>query len=242
MDLGNSQRTPDKHIEIHSVPMGPFTNSFLINGDRGAILVDTGFPKHEAHFHRKLQRLRIEPRRIALIVATHGHADHVGNLGALKREIGAKVAIHRADSHLVRSGIVAVPPAATAWGRILSLFFRILSPLGRFDPIEPEIIIDGEFSLEEFGITGRIIPTPGHTAGSVSVILERGETFVGDLVVNAFPFAMGLGIPAIAENVQDIYVSWQKLLSAGATTIYPSHGKPFPADRLKRKLSGVRDQ
>ena len=74
----------------------------------------------------------------------------------------------------------------------------------------------------------------------MSVILETGEAFVGDLAVNAFPMKIGLEIPALAENIQEIYVSWEKLLSAGATMIYPAHGTPFPVDHLERQLSGVR--
>lgn len=226
--------------EIHRIRMGLFTNCFVVKGDHAALLVDAGFPNHENHFFRQIRRLGIQPGDIRLIVATHGHADHVGSLQALKNHTTARVAVHQADSHLVRHGIVVVPPAVTAWGQFLSLVFRTFSFLGRFQPVEPEIIVEREFSLEVFGIPGRIIPTPGHTAGSVSVILKSGEAFVGDLAVNAFPMGMGLGIPALAQNVQDIYASWEKLLSAGVTTIYPAHGTPFPAERLKRKLPGER--
>lgn len=230
----------NRDMEIHLIRMGLFTNCFVVKGNQGALLVDTGFPNHENHFYRQLHRLGIQPDDIQLIVATHGHADHVGSLQAIKKQTAARVAIHQADSHLVRNGIVVVPPAVTAWGRFLSLVFRAFSFLGRFEPVEPEIIIERELSLKEFGIPGKIIPTPGHTPGSVSVILESGEAFVGDLVVNSFPMGMGLGIPAVAENVQDIYLSWEKVLSAGATMIYPAHGKPFPADHLTKKLQGFR--
>ncbi len=108
--------------------------------------------------------------------------------------------------------------------------------------MEPEIIIEREVVLEEFGILGKILPTPGHTPGSLSVILESGEAFVGDLAVNAFPMGMGLGIPALAETVREIPLSWEKILSAGATLIYPAHGKPFSVNRLREKLSEVRNQ
>jgi len=223
-------------MEIHCIRMGLFTNCFVVRGDQGTILVDAGFPNRQSHFCRALHRLGIQPGEIQLIVATHGHADHVGSLQAIKKQTTATVAIHQADSYLVRQGIVVVPPAVTAWGGFLSLLFRAFSFLGRFDPVEPEVIIEGELSLEEFGIRGNIIPTPGHTPGSVSVVLENGEAFVGDLAVNAFPMGMGLGIPAVAESVRDIYLSWEKLLSAGATMIYPAHGTPFPADKLRKKL------
>ncbi len=226
-------------MKIHLIPMGLFTNCFLLVGDQGALLVDAGFPNHETHFHKALHRLGIRPDDVQLIVVTHGHADHVGSLKALKKQTRANVAIHQEDSHLLRHGLVKIPPPVTVWGRFLVLVLRTFSFLGRFEPVEPEIVIKGDLSLGEFGIRGKIIPTPGHTPGSVSVLLENGEAFVGDLVVNAFPMRMGLGIPAVAENVREIYVSWEKILSNGATMIYPAHGKPFPADHLKKRLSAV---
>jgi len=229
-------------MKIHSIPMGLFTNCFLVEGDQGALLVDAGFPNHETHFYKALQRLGIRPGDVQLIVVTHGHADHVGSLKAVKGQTRANVAIHQEDSHLLRHGLVKVPPPVTVWGRFLVRVLRAFSFLGRFEPVEPEIVLEGELSLEEFGIRGKIIPTPGHTPGSVSVLLENGEAFVGDLVVNAFPMSMGLGIPAVAENVREIYASWEKILSAGARIIYPAHGKPFPADHLNRKLPAVGGQ
>jgi glyoxylase-like metal-dependent hydrolase (beta-lactamase superfamily II) len=227
-------------MTIHCIHMGPFTNAFLIKAESGSVLVDAGYPHHEKSFKKQIQRISLESRDIALIIATHGHADHVGSLRALKNETGAAVAIHRADSHLLQKGILTIPPAVTMWGTFIALVFQVLLPLGRFEPVEPDIIIDQEVPLHEFGISGKILPTPGHTPGSVSVVLDSGEAFVGDLAVNAFPLGIRLGIPSLAENVQEILKSWEKLLSAGAKMIFPAHGDPFPADRLRERLSGSR--
>ena len=57
---------------------------------------------------------------------------------------------------------------------------------------------------------------------------------------NAFSQCTGPGIPSLAENVREIHKSWEMPLSAGATMIYPGHGKPFHADCLKKTLSGIR--
>jgi len=47
---------------------------------------------------------------------------------------------------------------------------------------------------------------------------------------------IGPGMPTFAEDVDAVYASWEKILSAGAKTIYPAHGKPFGAERLKKVL------
>jgi glyoxylase-like metal-dependent hydrolase (beta-lactamase superfamily II) len=233
--MGEQQTTGDRET-IHLIRMGLFTNCYAIQGNQGTVLVDTGFPNRERRLHRQLDRLGLDPGQIRLIVATHGHADHVGNLKALRIVSGAPVLVHQADSHLVRDGTVVVPPPITAWGHVLSIVFSTLAFWGKFERVQPDIVVDREFPLVEFGLSGKILPTPGHTPGSVSLILETGEAFVGDLAVNSLPIEMSLGVPALAEDVGEIYASWEKLLSAGATMIYPAHGKPFPAERLAKKM------
>ena len=98
------------------------------------------------------------------------------------------------------------------------------------------VLGDEEFSLTEYGIPGKIMYTPGHSKGSVSVLLETGEAFVGDLAISEFPMRLSPGLPILAEDLQTVRASWKLLLAAGAKTVYPAHGKPFSADILRKAL------
>jgi hydroxyacylglutathione hydrolase len=113
---------------------------------------------------------------------------------------------------------------------------KVMRPLCRFPPVEPGIVISEDFSLEPFGIPGAIIPTPGHTGGSLSVLLSSGQAFVGDLASNYLAFGLGPILPPFSENIQELRRSWHRLLSSGVIIICPSHGKPFKAELLRRKL------
>jgi glyoxylase-like metal-dependent hydrolase (beta-lactamase superfamily II) len=73
--------------------------------------------------------------------------------------------------------------------------------------------------------------------GSVSVLLVTGDAFVGDLAMNGLPMRIGLGLPIFAEDLQKVKRIWQVLLEKGTKTVYPAHGKPFPADAIRRALS-----
>lgn len=95
------------------------------------------------------------------------------------------------------------------------------------------ILGDEEFSLGEFGIAGKVIPTPGHSPGSVSILLETGDAFVGDLAMNAFPLRLSPGLPIFAEDLQKVKNSWKLLLDYGAKMIYPAHGSPFTAEKMQ---------
>ena len=91
--------------------------------------------------------------------------------------------------------------------------------------------------LAECGIPGRVIHTPGHTAGSVSVLLETGDALVGCMAHSGFPFRLSPGLPIFAEDLEKLRKSWKLLLDQGAKTIYPAHGEPFSADIIRRVLS-----
>ena len=87
-------------------------------------------------------------------------------------------------------------------------------------------------SLIDYGIPGRIIHTPGHTLGSVSVLLDTGDAFVGCMAHNNPPFRLKPGLPIFAENLSMLKKSWRKLLDMGARTIYPGHGNSFSSREI----------
>ena len=73
--------------------------------------------------------------------------------------------------------------------------------------------------------------------GSVSVLLETGDAFVGDLAMNMFPLRLSPGLPIVAEDMQQVRESWKRLMEAGAKTIYPAHGKSFPVEIIYHEIS-----
>jgi glyoxylase-like metal-dependent hydrolase (beta-lactamase superfamily II) len=54
-----------------------------------------------------------------------------------------------------------------------------------------------DYSLANMGIPGRVIHTPGHTAGSVSLLLDTGEVFAGDMAMNAWFLRSTPGLPVL---------------------------------------------
>jgi hydroxyacylglutathione hydrolase len=113
----------------------------------------------------------------------------------------------------------------------------VFMPLVHIPATDVDIVLgDGEFSLSEYGIPGKIVHTPGHSMGSVSVLLETGEAFVGDLAMSMFPLRLSPGLPILAEDMQKVRESWKLLIDMGVKTIYPAHGKPFSVDIIRKAL------
>jgi len=227
---------------VHKIRLG-LCNAYLIQGKGGAVLVDAGHPHFESVFIRYLRKRVISPEDIQLIVITHIHFDHVGGLKKLKSRCRCPVAVHADGASELRRGAIFFPPGTNLFGRMASLLGSSVGrPLMKYTPIKPEIVVSEEMSLAPFGVSGRIIPTPGHTANSLTVLLTSGEAFVGDLAANYWPANLGPILPPFAENVGALLQSWEVLLEAGAKIICPGHGRPFSAHLLRRKMHALKTQ
>jgi len=210
---------------FYTIKVG-FTNCFLVPSGRGYLLLDTGVPGKSDVLWEFLRERSIDPREIRLIVLTHAHFDHAGNAFEVKARTGAELLVHKCEIEALMKGKTEIPPGLGTWGGFL---FRFLSHLDTsFSPVEPDIYIEGDFDLSELDFPGRIIHTPGHTAGSITLLLDKGEAFVGDLLMSGPPLRLSPGLPVFAESREEVINSLKKLRDLGAKTLYPAHGKPFP--------------
>ena len=222
------------NFQIQPIQLG-MVNCYLIKG-QGCILVDTGIPGQMKTFLKTLMRWDTSPNEIDLVVLTHGHFDHVGLARDIKVLSGAKLGIHESEAAWLENGISPIPPGTTRWGKVLSTMGKLI-PNFKVPSTDADLLIgDDGMSLQPYGVPGEIIHTPGHTMGSISVLLESGDAFVGDLAMNARAMRLTPGIPIFAEELALVFKSWSKLLDLGAKMIFPAHGKPFSADVLKKKL------
>ncbi|MBO4652051.1 MAG: MBL fold metallo-hydrolase [Lachnospiraceae bacterium] len=180
------------------------TNTYLIEGERGRLLFDTGWAGTFEAFCRAMGELRIPVQSIDTILISHYHPDHMG----IAQEIadrGAVIAaaevqreyIHAADGVFAKDAKVHFQPIDDAKIRWIT-------------PGESR-----EF-LAELGIDGEIIVTPGHSEDSISLALDDGSLFVGDL--NPLYELELHGGTTIAE-------SWSKLLARKPRTVYYGHAK-----------------
>jgi glyoxylase-like metal-dependent hydrolase (beta-lactamase superfamily II) len=84
-------------------------------------------------------------------------------------------------------------------------------------------------------IHGKIIETPGHTDCSISLFLNDGSLFCGDLVMKGFPSKYRA--PAGINNLKDFCNSWKRIIEINPRIILPTHGTPIPVSDLSKFLS-----
>lgn len=220
---------------IHSYRYG--INRVFVIRQKGTVMIDAGMPGIADKFGKDLEMDGIDPHSIELMVLTHGDFDHSGSAAAIKKLTDCEIAIHREDRELLEKGLFNWPPGSTAWGKFTHMIFQPLMRRTEMEPVTPDLILSDEnYPLDDYGIDGQVVYTPGHTQGHVSVVLNEGIAFIGCLAHNIKLFRLTPNLPIYAENIDQVKSSWKKILDMGVTKVYPAHGNPFPADRIRKYL------
>lgn len=221
---------------ISVLPFG-MVNCHLIIQNRACILVDTGLPGSEARIARSLKKHGLDFCAVKLIVVTHAHVDHAGSAAALRDLSGAPVVAHEGDlDYYLQKKRMQF--CATGWfGRFFLRTGLILQP---YTPFTPDILLkNGEtLDLHAFGVDAVLKPTPGHTAGSLSIQLASRDAMVGDLLASGILLGgllrTGHAIrPPFEDDAHAVAAELQQLLDSGSRQFYMGHGGPLPAREVQ---------
>ena len=182
------------------------TNFWVISAGTSRLLVDLGWPGSMETLRGNLVRMDVPLKQIRFGLATHYHIDHAGLAQDLK-EAGVRLLV-------VDVQLPWIPRMADH-----------IKPTDHFTPITLHdnhviTLAESRAALASIGIQGQILPTPGHSPDSVSLLLDGGEVFTGDLTHPMF---------ATEETMDEVNASWERLTVHGATVVYPGHG---PTRRL----------
>jgi len=147
------------------------------------------------------------------IILTHGHWDHVSRTAELKEITGAPVLCHKEAVNNLRYGD---------------------DPPDTFIPVEPDITIDSDFDLKPYGVNGKVICTPGHSDCSISVVLDSGEAFIGDMVLNS-PFTGSPCLALLAADESKLINSMKELVRI-AQVFYGGHGGLYSKEEILKLI------
>lgn len=182
-------------------------NYWVVSAGRSRLLVDLGWPGSMGMMRANLRRMDVSIEEICYGLATHYHIDHAGVAQELK-EAGVPL--------LVLDEQVDAIPLMKRWTKPHDNYLEITT--------DGNITIscaESRALLEGIGIPGEILHTPGHSGDSVSLLLDDGAVFTGDLTR---PNLVGMEDPAVVR------ASWRLLLERGARLVYPGHGPVYTLD------------
>lgn len=184
------------------------TNYYVIGSGTNRLLVDVGWPGTRGTLLANFKRKGIAVAEIRYLLATHYHPDHAGLVQELKN-MGMRL--------MVVEGQRAAIPQLKQWMKpemgYLDIDLR--------DNTEVTIEASRAF-LAKVGIAGEIVATPGHSDDSVTLVLDSGDAFTGDLQSES---------RAEEADVETVKRSWEKLRAMNVRAIHPGHGpsRPGPA-------------
>ena len=184
------------------------TNYWVVSAGKSRLLVDLGWPGTMGTMRANLERMGVPLQEIRYGLATHYHIDHAGLAQELKQ---AGVPL------LVLENQIGAIPLMKSWTKPRDHYVDI--------SLHDNVVIafvESREALRRIGIAGEILHTPGHSDDSVSLLLDDGSVFTGDLTH-----------PALAgeEDASVVAASWRLLRERGATRLYPGHGPMRPMNR-----------
>ena len=202
----NRKITPKPGAELSIVNVGYLsTNYWVISAGRTRLLFDLGYPGTMGKMRANLLRMGIPLNEIHYALASHYHIDHAG-LGQELKNTGVRL--------LVLENQVSC----------ISMMKRFTKPQDHYVEIIPDgnLVIgpaDSRLLLANMGIAGQVVTTPGHSEDSISLLLDGGAVFTGDLTPLEHT---GLDYDPV------VTASWKRLAELGARQVYPAHGPVRP--------------
>lgn len=189
------------------------THYYALDLNDGKLLIDCGWPGKMDEFLSVFKRKGVDPHSIRYLLVTHFHMDHAGLVQEFKN-LGATL--------ILMSSQVGYPQKLADFLRPKESGFLEIQPQGN-------LLLEFSESrafLARLGLAGEILPTPAHSPDHVTLVLDNGWAFTGDLPPH------DLHDPSQPEW----HASWDRIFARPITRLYPAHGTPVQIETSVRQL------
>ena len=191
---------------MHIINVGyDSTNYYVLASNRSHLLIDVGLP---GTLPKLLHQLRIKGlalKDLTHLLITHYHPDHAG--------LAEEVKQHGVRLIVMDTQLPAIPQLRQ---------YMKTTPLYQDITLHDAIALradDSRAFLHTLGIEGEIISTPGHSDDSITLILDSGAAFTGDLPIPLL---------ATEDALDAVTRSWAAIQARSVQRIYPGHGPDRP--------------
>lgn len=219
-DAPNKSDIVELRPNIYQIRLGfPSSHCYLIKGKPKNVLIDTGMAFTYPKLVTCLAELGLEPRDIHLIILTHEHVDHIG-----------------ATAYMFRESVVAAHPLAANKIELQDEFVLMRkyvdAPAELFNA---DIWLEGDTIIELGNYRLRVLHTPGHCSGCISLHEpDHGLLFTGDTVFAGGALSGIFGSGSISDYVHSL----KRLNGLHIEEFYPGHGpiSKTPQEDIKKAV------
>lgn len=205
--------------------------AYLIDTPEGVTVIDAGLAGQWREFTAELAAMDRSLGDVRGVILTHGDSDHIGFAERLRRDHGAPVFVHEADSARARGETSSKP----SWGHVKLgatarfLWYAVRKQGWRVTPVsEVRTVHDGD--VLDLPGSPRVIGLPGHSPGSIAIHVPVADAlFVGDALTTRHVLTGTRGPqPApFTDDPAEALASLTRLDGVTATWVLPGHGTPW---------------
>jgi glyoxylase-like metal-dependent hydrolase (beta-lactamase superfamily II) len=210
-----------------------FNTSLVRDAALGPALVDTGLPGQTGAIASALAELGLRIGDLRRIVLTHQDHDHVGSLAELVRLSGARVLASTTEAPFIDG--TELPRFARP--EVLAQRPELRATAEQFQPTPVDELLEDGARLELAGGL-RVIATPGHTAGHISLYHERTRTLIAGDALRATEGQLQGPNPSFTPDMAQAAESVRKLAALDVAVIVCYHGGVV-RDDARRQLERV---
>ena len=229
-----------------------YINVYLIQGDNGHLLVDTGWNTVDSFdsLKKQLAEIDVDIKDISQIVVTHIHPDHYGLVGKLRQLSQAKIALHHLEKDKIESRYInidnllqkiahwlhsnGVPP-----DEVTELKAASLGVIKFIAPTLPDVTLNGGETISTGAFNLQVLWTPGHSPGHICLYEPTKKVLLsGDHILPTITPHIGLH-PQSSENpLGDFINSLNTVKKLDVNLVLPGHGNSFTdlASRIKKLI------
>ncbi len=203
---------------------------FLLSNSNKNIIIDTSTKYYWKKLDRRLKLLNIN--KIDYLILTHTHYDHAENSINLKEKYKALLVVHSKEADCLTEGKTIIPKGTNRLTKIIAKLLEKKFGSYRIVKCAYDILVDSIYDLKETSFNAYIMHTPGHTPGSISVIVDDEVAVVGDAMFGVFKWS---AYPPYAVDAEQMVTSWGKLLETNCYVFLPSHGTADSRELLQKE-------
>jgi glyoxylase-like metal-dependent hydrolase (beta-lactamase superfamily II) len=202
---------------IHKIEGVRGANCYLVALGTELLLIDTGMPGNGNKIINYVKGLGKNASDIKYVFLTHADIDHIGSAAKIKQMTGAQLVIHVNDAPIL-AGKSRMKTIKGPLGLIMKLILGFM----RFHPVEPDVVVKEDTDIAGF----KVIHTPGHTNGSISLYQPGKVIFVGDALKSDSRGNLNFPSRLLSADVVKATVSIMAIAELEFDCLLPGHGAP----------------